>query len=199
MNFAVDAPVSPGRVLFGEADDQRSDLGVDGWTTRPSDLGWVQCRATRRRCRPITVSGFTIRKTSASRRRSSALESIVRSVRSVSLNCGRVICRCKTVTWWRRARISASRSSPVAKTHPPEPGENKSCEGHEEEHRGGNVSTPTWAQTPRIRVPMSIRHQPRVAPRALSPHRRRARWPPPLPRACHGSHGPGSVSRLFLG
>jgi len=41
----------------------------------------------------------------------------VRSVRSVLLNRGLPIWRWRTRIWWRRARISASRESPVANNH----------------------------------------------------------------------------------
>ncbi len=56
--------------------------GSTGGRPRFLAAGWVQCRATRRRCQPITVAGLTIRNTWASRRRSSALASIARSIRT---------------------------------------------------------------------------------------------------------------------
>ena len=108
--FAVDAPIAPVRVLAGELDDQLPELGVDRWPRlRFAAGGWAQRRATRRRCQPITVAGFTIRNTSARRRRSNTAESMARIVRSAGLNWARLIWRCSTRTWWRKARISASR------------------------------------------------------------------------------------------
>ena len=80
--------------------------------------GWVQCRATSRRCHRSTVSGRTIRNVVARRVRSMVLLSRARIVRSVSMNLGWSIWRCSTRIWCRSARISASRESPLAKTQP---------------------------------------------------------------------------------
>ena len=80
--------------------------------------GWVQCRATSRPCLRSTVSGRTIRNVVARRVRSMALLRRARIVRSVSVNLGRSIWRCNTRIWWRSARLSASRESPVANSQP---------------------------------------------------------------------------------
>jgi hypothetical protein len=88
--------------------NRRTSASIGG---RPGErvCGWVQRRETRRRCQPITVAGFTIRNTSARRRQSNTEASIARIIRSAGVNCARLIWRCSTRTWWRRARISASR------------------------------------------------------------------------------------------
>ena len=42
----------------------------------------------------------------------------LRMVRSVWVNCGWLFWRCRTRSWWRRARISASRALPAANSKP---------------------------------------------------------------------------------
>ena len=56
--FAVDAAVSPGGVLGGQAHDQGADTGGDGGST--GRTGWVvQRRATSCRCQRRIVAGVT--------------------------------------------------------------------------------------------------------------------------------------------
>jgi hypothetical protein len=86
---------------------------------RPRGLfgGWVQWRAICCLCQRRTVSGLTIRNALRRRARLIADPRRPRMVRSVSVKCGQLIWRCRTRIWWRRARISASRATPVANIH----------------------------------------------------------------------------------
>jgi hypothetical protein len=66
----------------------------------------AQKRTKPRRCRPITVSGFTT--TRASAHRDLARESTTQNARSTGRRRGRGAARCKTASCWRRARFSAT-------------------------------------------------------------------------------------------
>jgi hypothetical protein len=67
------------------------------------------------RCQLTTVSGFTIRSTSA--QRDQTLRNAVQNNRSIRLSLGRGRLRFRTATCWRKARISRARSvRPIKKT-----------------------------------------------------------------------------------
>ena len=71
---------------------RRSSLGVGGRPVRGCG-GWVQRRAVRRRCQPITVAGLTINITGLRPAPSNARDNSARTVRSVGVNLRRSICR----------------------------------------------------------------------------------------------------------
>ncbi len=96
---------------------RRSSAGVGRRRARGCG-GWAQWRARSLRRQPITVASFTISITLLRCRRSNARDNAASTVRSAGVNLGRSICHCRTSTWWRRARISASRLSPNTNISP---------------------------------------------------------------------------------
>ncbi len=117
VEFSVDSPVSP--VGFSAANRMIRARIWGSMGGRPRGLigGCVQCPTIRRLCQRSTVSGLTIRNALLRRDLVIADPRRARMVRSVLVKCGRLIWRCRTRSWWRSARISASRASPVANIH----------------------------------------------------------------------------------
>ena len=108
----MDAPVAPVGILIGEADDQTPEDWVDRWTT-PSLLWAVGSSAVRQVDRAFAAPSRADNRNVVARR---AIHGLLRREGS----CGRFreprasIWRCNTRIWWRSARLSASRESPVA-------------------------------------------------------------------------------------
>jgi hypothetical protein len=103
--FAVDASVSPRRILGGQADPQGAHAA--GMAGRPGRVGWVvQRRATSRRCQRKTVAGAMSRPRRW-RTGSSRVRAAIRA-RSVQVIRGRGVRRRSTASWWRSTSISTS-------------------------------------------------------------------------------------------
>jgi hypothetical protein len=87
---------------------RRSSGAVDG---RPRvRVGWVQWRATRRRCQRNSVSGVTSHPWRWGR--GSAWAIAAGSDRSSSVTCRRCVVRLSTASWWRSTMISRSSERP---------------------------------------------------------------------------------------
>src|SRR5713226_8082392 len=89
------------------ADGGRRDLvaEIGGPPRRGRKPKAAQCLRTSSLCQRSNVAG------EKSKRPGGNLEpSAARIIRSAGSSSGRVTCRCRTATWWQRARISRSRS-----------------------------------------------------------------------------------------
>jgi len=90
----------------------RTSTGIGGRPRRGCADRRRQCHAKSRRCQRTTVAGCTI--WTASRQRLQTRESSTQRSRSARLSRRRRGAACwRTASWWRRARISASRSARV--------------------------------------------------------------------------------------
>ena len=102
--FALDAPVTPARVLPGQPPDQLTDLLRD--RRAPAVLGYVHLFLIRCRCQVSRVPGVTIRCSRRCRDSSRAKAAI--TARSAQCGFGRVTWRRRIATSGRSTKISAS-------------------------------------------------------------------------------------------
>jgi hypothetical protein len=99
--FSMDSPVSPGRVLPGQAEDKTADVASGDRATRAAraGLGYPR-RRSRSRCQRNTVSRVTSSRKPARRALGITPTSAAISARSAQVNLGlRTCCRWSTPNW----------------------------------------------------------------------------------------------------
>jgi hypothetical protein len=93
------------RVLAGQPVDHGAQRGRE-WRSAGALCGYVQQRATSRRCQRSSVSGLTPKLAQAAR--GSERLSAASNARSAPVSVGRAACRRRIPSSWRRTRISSS-------------------------------------------------------------------------------------------
>ena len=149
--------VAPRRVLSGECGCPVAAVRVDRWATGLAVGGWVQWRATRRRCQRSTVCGRTIRQrgllTGTVHRRGENSED--RAVGVGELCSGDLALQNEDL-------VAQGEDLGVAGVaggeQPPESGQNEASQSREQGHERRTLPTRPTLETPGIARRMSIRH-----------------------------------------
>ena len=108
--LAGDPPVPPMLVVGRHAQHQADDAAVGRWPPWPLRFAFGgPAAADDSRCQRRIVPGVMNKCSAPWHERGMSVSSAANSARSVHLSFGRAaVCRCRTASWWRSRRISAS-------------------------------------------------------------------------------------------
>ena len=108
--LAGDLPVPPMLVVGRHAQLQADDVAVGRWSPWPLRSGFGGPAAADDIAAPAQIVRGVMNECSAPwRERGMSVSSAANSARSVHVSLGRAgVCRCRTASWWRSRRISAS-------------------------------------------------------------------------------------------